>query len=288
MTFVNSAFFERLQREDVGNLVEIIQLQGKGFDELYTTCNQEVFATLSGTLRMYRPFPGNVAGKIQSTTDLTVATLEFFAASSAAANLLGLLHANQLDDADLIVERVFTDTPDLDRMPVYRGKVGNITFNRNGMKGQGRNIWDSYRTVWPYYTYGDGCAWRFGGAGCGFNTTSVTQVVSPAGWNPTSSSVIGLYCNSIGDKIDGYFDFGRITFLNGANSGQVRTIRDHAGPALRLSHRLQFAPESGTLFSIYPGCRKRRVDDCTSKYNNARNFNGYWTTPIPEQFITPQ
>ena len=283
MIFVNTAFMARLQQEDVGNYVEVIALEGRGFKRYYTTCNQGIYATLSGQLVEYEPLPGQASGTIQSATDLTVATMEFLLASSGAASLLTLINANQMDAADITIERLFTDTPDLGRMPVYRGKLGDIQWNRDAVKAQGRNVWDSFDTMWPYHTYQDGCAWRFGSAGCGFNTASVTVTIPASTIVVGSSSRIGVFTTSLGAQPDDYWTFGRVTWTVGANSGQVRAIRDHVGNAIQLSHALPFQPRSGDEFTIYPGCRKRRIADCTSKYNNAQNFSGFWTTPIPEE-----
>lgn len=283
MIFVNSAFMERLEKEDVGTYVELISLEGRGFREYYTTCNQEIYATLSGALQEYRPLPGEASGTIQSATDLTVATMNFILSSSGSNSLIRLLDANQMDAGDIEIVRVFADTPDLGRFPVYRGKIGDISWNRQAAMAQGRNVWDSFDTNWPYHTYSDGCIWRFGSAGCGFNTSSVTVTVSPANIEVASCSRIAFLTQSLAAYAADYFTFGRVTFLQGANSGQVRAIREHDGNIIKFSHALPFNPVSGDSFAIFPGCRKRRVEDCTSKYNNARNWSGFWTIPIPEE-----
>lgn len=282
MIFVNTPFMERLQREEVGNLAELISLEGKGFREYWTLANQEVYATLSGSLVEYKPFPGRASGQIQSATDLTVATMEFVLATSAANSLIRLVDAYQLDAGVLTVDRVFVDTPDMGRMPVYRGRIGDIARNRQVVRAQARNVWDSRGTQYPLYTYEDGCGWRFGGPGCGFDATSVTIAITA--FSVGSSNRISVYATRAGSESDDYWTFGRITWTAGVNSGQVRAIRQHTGPLVSLSHALPFTPASGDAFSIYPGCRKRRIADCTSKFNNAENFLGFWTTPIPEEF----
>lgn len=282
MIFVNTPFMQRLQNEEVGNLVEIISLEGKGFREFWTLTNQEVFATLSGELIEYKPFPGRASGSIQSATDLTVATMEFVMASSGANSLSRLVDAYQLDAGVITVDRIFADTPDMGRMPVYRGRIGDVARNRQVVRAQARNVWDSRGTQYPLYTYEDGCVWRFGSAGCGFDTTSVTIAIN--GFSVNSSDRVNLYSSRVGSETDDFWTFGRVTWTAGVNSGQQRAVRQHTGPLLSLSHALPFTPVSGDLFSIYPGCRKRRVSDCTSKYDNAENYLGFWTTPIPEEF----
>lgn len=283
MISVNSAFDARLEEDVVGTLVSLVEVEGAGFTEFYTTANQELFATLSGQLREYKPLPGQASGNIQSATDLSVSTMEFTLAASAAANLLSLLPANNLDAATIRIYDVFADTPDLGRMAVYIGKIGDFGWNRTAVKAQGRNVWDSRFLEFPYYTYGDGCFWRFGSPGCGIDTSSYTIVVSPSRLAVSSCSRIGLWVNSLGTVPDGYYDFGRVTFTGGVNSGQIRAVRNHLGQSLQLSHALPYDPQSGDAMTLFPGCRKRFFADCTSKYNNARNYNGYQTIPIPEQ-----
>lgn len=282
MIFVNTAFQNRMQNEAVDGLVELIQVQGSGVFRLWTTSNQELYATLSGTLREYIPFPGRASGRIEASTDLTVATMEFMFAVNSGDNLRDLINANQLDAAEVIIERVFVDTPDLGRFPVYRGSIADFAWNRQGISGQARNVFDSFRITYPYYSYGDGCAWRFGSPGCGFNTQSVTITVPASNILVSSCSRIGLWMN-VQTQTDAYFDFGRVTFTNGANSGQIRTVRDHTGHVLLLSHALPFNVVSGDTFQLYPGCRKRLVADCTSKFNNASAYLGFQWIPIPEQ-----
>lgn len=284
MQIVSSAFNQRLEENDVGQIVELVALEGRGFSLFFTTANQELFATLSGALREYKPLPGEATGTIQSATDLTIATMNFVMASSADSSLMTKINAQQMDNARITIERVFADTPDLGRMLVYVGFIGDVGWNRAGVQGQGRNVFDSMQTQWPYYSYGDGCIWRFGSPGCGINTSSYTiqSSTSTTSFNISSSSRVGLWVTNINSHGDDYYSFGRVTFTAGANSGQVRAVRNHIGDTLLLSHALPFQPAVGDLFTLFPGCRKRRVNDCTSKYNNSSAYNGYWTIPIPE------
>jgi hypothetical protein len=51
------------------------------------------------------------------------------------------------------------------------------------------------------------------------------------------------------------------------------------GDLLALAYPLSNTDLTGLKVSIYPGCNKRIVQDCTSLYNNSKNFFGFWTMP---------
>lgn len=279
---ISSAFYAKMQN-DGEKLTLLIDLETTGGDYHWTADNTEITYTLSGTSTKYEPFPGQTLDGLRQSNDLGVSVVDFILANSGGA-ISNLLSNNDLDFATLKVGRVFADTPDLDRMEVFVGNLGDYSFNRNGISGQARDRFNSSRTRFPYYNYQDKCTWRFGDTGCGYNTSSITLVLSVGDVDVASCTTLNILLNSgtiSASYSDGRFNFGRLTVTNGANSGQIRTIRTHTGDLLGLSHRLPVNSFSFFNLSIYPGCNKRRVADCRSLYNNEENFMGFpW---IPQQ-----
>jgi uncharacterized phage protein (TIGR02218 family) len=280
----NSAFFARMQEEFI-DLVEMIDidLPGGGGSWHFTTCNQPVTYTLSGAPTTYIPFSGGTPTGVQQDNNLGVSVIDFVMQNSIQA--IGEMVANaDFSLASLKIGRVFVSTPDLGRMEMYTGQVGDFSFNRAEVKGQARNIWKSLNVQWPYYLYQDTCAWRFGSAGCGVNASSFNVTINTI--SVTSSTVIdirfpaGTLTNSFPD---GRFDFGKLTVTGGVNSGSMRTIRAHTGDMLSLSYDLPSANFAGISFTIRPGCRKRMVEDCKSLYNNDTNFLGFKDIPVQEK-----
>jgi uncharacterized phage protein (TIGR02218 family) len=280
---VSSAFYERMQ-EDGLRITTLIDLETTNGDYHWTGNDQEIWYTLSGTNTKYEPFPGQTLDGLRQSNDLGVSVIDFVVANTGG--IIGnLLTNNDLDYAVVKVGRVFADTPGLGRMDVFEGRLGDHAFTREAISGQARNRWGSALNRWPYYNYQDKCAWAFGGTGCGFNTSSVTLVYSVDDLNVGSSTTLNLLLTSgtiSASYSNGYFDFGRLTVTGGVNSGQVRTIRVHTGDLLALSHRLPINSLSLFNFNIFPGCRKRRIADCRSKYNNDENFLGFPWIPIQE------
>lgn len=282
-TLPSSAYFTRLQEDGV-TMCELIDLETKGPSFHWTTANQPLVFTLSGSLVQYDPFPGKTIAGVKESTDLAVSVIDFVMANTGSV-FSDLMVSNDMDMAVLKVGRVFTDTPDMGRMEIYVGKLGDFSYDRNQISGQARNKYGSANTRWPYYNYQDACIWRFGGEGCGFDTTSITLALATDSIDTTSSTTINILLQSgtLQSSFDnGRFDFGRFTVTDGVNSGHTRTIRAHTGDLLFLSHPLPVNSFANIAADIFPGCRKRRITDCVSLYDNAENFVGFEWIPIQE------
>jgi len=282
-TLPNSAFFTKMQQDNV-EMVELIDLETNGPSFHWNGSNRSVTYTLSGTATEYLPFPGKTITGVKESSDLTVSVIDFVVANTGSL-INDLLVSNAFDMASLKVGRVFTDTPDLGRMEVYHGKLGDFSYDRKQISGQARSQYGSANTRWPYYNYQDTCIWRFGGTGCGFDTSSVTLTLATNSIDTSSSTTINVLIASgtlTGSFTDGRFDFGRLTVTGGVNSGHVRTIRAHTGDLLFLSHPLPINSFANMTATIFPGCRKRRVTDCISLYDNGENYVGFEWIPIQE------
>lgn len=279
MRDVSSAFRARLQL-DAGEICELIDLTTLHGAFHWTTANRP----LTVDSLVYDPFPGNVHEGVEESSDLGIAVIDFVMANTGDL-FASLMSGGDFAMSSLQINRIFTDTPDLDRMPLYIGQIGDYAYTRREIIGQARNRWQSLAVMWPYYSYGDFCGWRFGGDGCGFNTASITLIVSSATVVTASCTqfniafAAGYLSNSYAN---GRFDFGRLTVTGGVNSGSVRTIRSHVSDILALSHPLPINSFSNMTLEIFPGCRKRRIEDCTSLYNNVRNHLGWEWIPIQE------
>jgi uncharacterized phage protein (TIGR02218 family) len=277
---VSSAFFARLQQDNV-EIAELIDLTLPSGSALHwTTANQPITYTLSGAPTRYDPFPGKASGGVQESIDLGVSVIDFVMANSGGEVQQQLL-SSDFAMARLQVGRIFTDTPDLGRMEIYTGKIGDFGYNRLELSGQARNVWKSLNVQWPYYSYQERCAWRFGSAGCGFNTASITIATGIVVGSSTTLDIL-LSPGALGGASPGRYDFGRLTVTSGTNAGAVRTIRVQTGDLVSLSYTLSNPDLTGMTVEIYPGCKKRLGEDCHSLYNNAINFLGFPWIPVEE------
>lgn len=88
----------------------------------------------------------------------------------------------------------------------------------------------------------------------------------------------------------GYWEYGKITFTSGLNSGQSMEIKDFAylGGSPTTAKITVFLPflndiQGGDQYTIVAGCRKRFSADCTTKFDNADNFRGFPHIPTSDQ-----
>lgn len=283
-TTPNSAFFTKMQGDGFG-MALLIDLETNNVAFHWTDADDKVKYTLSGDLTEYNPFPGQTLNGLKQSSDMQVSVIDFIMANTGSI-LSGLLDGYELDFATLKIGRCFIDTPDLGRMEIFQGKLGDYTYDRNALSGQVRNRWNSANISWPYYNYQDKCAWRFGSTGCGYNTSSITLTFSAGNIvvGSTTQLTILLASGTLTQSYSaGRFDFGRLTVTDGPNSGSIRTIRAHTGDQLGLSYNLPVNSFTTFGFSIFPGCKKRRIDDCRSLYNNDGSFLAWPWIPIQEQ-----
>lgn len=280
MPYPSSGFWDKLQLDGV-EMAVAIDLFTPGNNFFWTTQNDNVtILNSSGDATEYAPFPGIPLGGNKRGTDLTIATVAMVMANSGGV-FDSLILGKELARSEVVLRRYFTDTPAYGAIEFMRGKIGNYKWNRDEITGSVRDAWDSANQKFPYYNFQDNCIWKFGSDGCGFDTTSVTLTLSV---DISSSTQLKIMCVS-GSLTQSYsndfFTFGRFTATFGVNSGQVRTIRSHSGDQLDMSHQFGSAVSS-LQATVYPGCRKRRIADCASKYDNQANFHGHEWIPIQE------
>jgi len=72
----------------------------------------------------------------------------------------------------------------------------------------------------------------------------------------------------------GTFDGGKIVFTTGANAGRGMEIKAYAPGLLVLASPMPYPLAVGDAYSLTPGCGKRAIEDCYSRYNNVINFRG--------------
>jgi len=275
MRAVNSAFFAALQDDSV-HICELINLNTRTNSWKWSTTNKPIVS--SGD--EYVPFPGMPTSGVEESIDLGVSFIDFVVANSSDL-FDDLLKGSEFNYADIQIRRVIPNTPDLGSMIIYTGKLGEYSYDRKVLSGRARSILGAVTAKWPYYTYMDQCAVRFGGSACGFNTASITITgsleLSADRYNIKVSSP--FFSNSAYSI--NHFEFGKFTSTTGANSGVVRTVFANSGDWLTISQKLPFDVSSGDQFSLYRGCKKQLVSDCKSLFNNASNFLGFpW---IPRQ-----
>jgi hypothetical protein len=96
---------------------------------------------------------------------------------------------------------------------------------------------------------------------------------------PTAASVV-LAADGIEAFANGWFDGGLVTWVTGANAGEVREVNGwvQATRTLTLFLSLPSPIAVGDVLRVQPGCDKRFVT-CRDKFANATRFRGFPDVP---------
>ena len=106
-----------------------------------------------------------------------------------------------------------------------------------------------------------------------------------ANFTPPASEFLGA--DSLGiSYADDYLADGLVTFTSGANSGLSAKVKTFAANTVTLSLPMISTPEPGDAITVVAGCRKR-LEDCSGKFNNVLNFQGEPHLPGVDQITAP-
>ena len=86
-------------------------------------------------------------------------------------------------------------------------------------------------------------------------------------------------------EADDWFGEGEIRFVTGQNSGQrAKRIKTQTAGGWVVTHEPFFYPvQPGDQYEMIPGCRKRLMEDCVGKFDNAINMKAMPHTPTASQ-----
>jgi len=85
----------------------------------------------------------------------------------------------------------------------------------------------------------------------------------------------------------GYFAYGKVTFLTGANAGYSTEVKSFAPGVVTVALPFPFPVAPGDTYTIYAGC-DRLLSTCKTRFNNVVNFRGEPYVPGPDTILRPQ
>lgn len=90
--------------------------------------------------------------------------------------------------------------------------------------------------------------------------------------------------DSVGAPVDGYFNYGKLKFVNGLNDNLHMEVKNyiHATGTFELFLPMPFQIEVGDQFQVFAGCDKRLVT-CKDSFDNIINFQGFPYIPGQDQ-----
>lgn len=85
----------------------------------------------------------------------------------------------------------------------------------------------------------------------------------------------------------GYFAYGVVKWLTGANAGYEMEVKSFAPQVVTLAMLMPFPIQPGDTYKIVAGC-DGQISSCKNRYNNVVNFRGEPYIPGPDFILRPQ
>jgi uncharacterized phage protein (TIGR02218 family) len=232
--------------------------------------NHDVDIIYSGVT--YVAATGFTPSAIEGALDLSVANLEVTGILNSASITEADLLAGKWDNCSVEIFEVNYNDLTMGRMLLPGGKIGNVTTGRVGFNAELRGLAQALQQpVGGFYT--KTCTASLGDAKCTINIAALA-----VSGTVTSAASRTSFGTALGQAAD-YFGGGVLTWVTGLNAGAKMEVNTFAAGAFVLSVSMPANIQVGDTFSVTPGCRKRRTEDCVGRYANVVHFRGFPDTP---------
>lgn len=159
------------------------------------------------------------------------------------------------------------------------GTLGDVSVGRQAFKAEVRGLAQFLQqTVGEVYT--KTCTANLGDERCKVDVEALRI-------SGTVASVVSrqeFTTDTVGYPAD-YFGAGVIIWTTGENAGFSMEINAYNSPAFALNLPMPFNVAAGDAYTVIPGCRKRLIEDCKTKFANILNFRGFPYVPGPDSVL---
>jgi len=222
----------------------------------------------------YESASGFEGTEMTSSVGLNVDNLDVMGALVSERLNEADLAAGLFDNADVSIYRVNWAVPD-QRILMRKGNLGEVSRSDKAFTAEVRGL--AHLLNQPKgRIYQFGCDAALGDSACGVEldaaaNTGAGTVVSSDGARTFTASGLGGFDN-------GWFSFGRLLWLSGANAGREMEVKTHrleaSTAAIGLWLPMSEPVAVNDTFKIFVGCDKQFVT-CLTKFSNGLNFRGF-------------
>jgi len=228
----------------------------------FTTYDREII--FNGT--SYSPANGMTPTAILSSVGLKVDNLEVSSLLGGSAVTKNDIEKGIYDFSKVEIFSVDYTNLAAGSIVLKTGSFGNIKYGRTVFTAEVRGVAQQYTNTITH-KYIKTCRAELGDSKCRFDITTATS-------NGTLATIIDNYTiTSDVVAIDGYYEFGLITWTSGANAGAITEVKSFINNEIRFYTKLSGALAIGDTFTISPGCNKEFAT-CKNKFSNVINFRG--------------
>lgn len=218
---------------------------------------------------------------VETRAELQVAQLDAEGVLRSTAFTEAGVSAGLWDYAAVEVFRVNYRDLTMGREWIRRGWLGEVSTGRTGYRAEIRGLAQALQQR-IVETAQPSCQADLFDARCKLNANDfdVAATVSTIVSAQRQWTSAGLA------QAAGYFTWGKVLWLTGANAGLAMEVRTHAsGGNILLVQPMPFTVAVGDTYTIWPGCQKRYTEDCGTKFNNQVNFRGFPHLPGGDQIL---
>lgn len=171
-----------------------------------------------------------------------------------------------------------TDTPGFETKQIFEGVVSTVAYTKNGKESKiiCRPLTSAGERPIPRRTYQGVCNHVLFDGRCGLLEVTYQETGTATVVSGRDITITGLTNAVTGD----YWEAGYVEFGN-----ERRLIVGQTANVFKLNLEFKESPVGETV-RVLPGCKLRRVTDCSTKFNNVKNFGGFSYVPLKNPFET--
>ncbi len=221
---------------------------------------------------------GFTASAVQSTSGMAVDNLDVEGMLTSDFIKDNDLHAGIYDHAEVEVFMLNYANTAQGKLPLRTGWLGEVSYGNGRFTAEIRGL--SQRLSQKIgSSYSPTCRALFGDAKCGkdksdFKTTA--EVSSAENRQIFEAAALG--------NETGYFNYGLVKFLTGANEGLSMEVKDFRHSKVTLALPMPYQMQEGDEIEIFAGCDKV-FKTCCAKFDNAANFRGEPHVPGTDKIL---
>jgi uncharacterized phage protein (TIGR02218 family) len=216
---------------------------------------------------IYRPSSGFTPTSVAESNRLNVDNLDVAGVLSDSAITEVDLAAGRYDQAEVEIFMVDWADPAGGRIWLRKGWIGEVTARDGAFVAEVRGLMAPLQHA-ALAHYSAECRAGLGDAQCKVDLSAFTsedRVAAVTDNRIFTTNPLGL--------ADGWFDYGVLRWLSGANAGLRAEVKSQTGDVIELRDAMTAEIAAGDLFRLSAGCDKRFAT-CKAKFANAVNFRG--------------
>lgn len=220
----------------------------------------------------FRPSRSFLPTHISSSNRLNVDNLDVTSVLSSSGITEKDILAGRYDHARIEIFQINWADPTQGKLYLRVGWIGEITLKEDQFVAEIRGMMQKMQQV-VGTLYSPECRADLGSPQCHANLGLYTLL------GQVSSSSDGRhFLDQSRGEADGWFDYGLLRWITGANAGQAVEVKTYSAGLFTLYDPLHESIMPGDIYKVHAGCDKRSIT-CKNKFANFDNFKG--ETAIP-------